>query len=449
MSIFSKIPFADTFRLHTRMMPFALFLNASLAGIGLSYLWERRPLRLSDAQTRRLNLLWVLLVAYIVGITGATLLFPGGIPVFSATPLMVLLPCILVGILASFSTLPSWAKETAVWAVVLAVLFDVASHKYLPNAYPPPADKMNMLRSVISRSAGWAKENAGYDRVFLNTPIRDPNAGSAFRVPNINSYVSFTLARWNNFVRYMIGAEKFDSVYHARTFYGDIDDNTRIKEWFLRRAPMAGMASLRYLVTHKPAREIEFLDENPTVWKPIYESDGVPTFCVYENTFALPRTYLVNSYILTQSEEESLQAIGVNISILTRSVVLENGAPSFPSTDVSMNPGEVRIKKYGTNEVELEVAAKGPSLAVLTDIYYPGWNAYVDGVRKPIWRANSLFRAVEVPLGSHTIIFRYQPASLRWGALISLSSFFLILFGSLLAVMRKGKGTITEKIYTP
>ncbi|UCD55970.1 MAG: YfhO family protein, partial [Candidatus Hydrogenedentota bacterium] len=65
----------------------------------------------------------------------------------------------------------------------------------------------------------------------------------------------------------------------------------------------------------------------------------------------------------------------------------------------------------------------------LTDSYYPGWNAFVDGMRRPVWRANSLFRAVEVPPGVHTLIFRYQPASVRWGIVISLASVVLAAMG--------------------
>ncbi|MBI4833123.1 MAG: YfhO family protein, partial [Candidatus Lindowbacteria bacterium] len=86
----------------------------------------------------------------------------------------------------------------------------------------------------------------------------------------------------------------------------------------------------------------------------------------------------------------------------------------------------IHIGKYGINEVELRVAASQPSIAVLTDCYYPGWSAFVDGERRSIWRANSLFRAVEVPPGDHTIVLKYRPASLCWGLAISISALLSI-----------------------
>jgi uncharacterized membrane protein YfhO len=47
----------------------------------------------------------------------------------------------------------------------------------------------------------------------------------------------------------------------------------------------------------------------------------------------------------------------------------------------------------------------------LHDIYYSGWEAYVDGERRPILRANLLFRGVEVPAGHHRVEFRFRPLS--------------------------------------
>jgi uncharacterized membrane protein YfhO len=45
-------------------------------------------------------------------------------------------------------------------------------------------------------------------------------------------------------------------------------------------------------------------------------------------------------------------------------------------------------------------------------IGYPGWVAEIDRRTVPILRANVLFRAVEVPAGSHRVVFRFAPFSL-------------------------------------
>ena len=61
-----------------------------------------------------------------------------------------------------------------------------------------------------------------------------------------------------------------------------------------------------------------------------------------------------------------------------------------------------------------------PAYLVLTDSYNEEWHVRVDGKPVPMLRANLIFRAVALEPGSHRVIFRYQPRSLYWGALITL-----------------------------
>jgi uncharacterized membrane protein YfhO len=61
--------------------------------------------------------------------------------------------------------------------------------------------------------------------------------------------------------------------------------------------------------------------------------------------------------------------------------------------------------------VTLEVESDRAGVVVLHDIHYPGWEVTVDGERKPMLRANLLFRGVEVGAGRHRIEFRFRPLS--------------------------------------
>ena len=73
----------------------------------------------------------------------------------------------------------------------------------------------------------------------------------------------------------------------------------------------------------------------------------------------------------------------------------------------------VTIHSYGRNEVKLHVEADRNGVVVLHDLYYPGWEVYVDGVQRPLLRANLLFRGVEVPAGRHHVEFRFRPLSVN------------------------------------
>jgi hypothetical protein len=71
------------------------------------------------------------------------------------------------------------------------------------------------------------------------------------------------------------------------------------------------------------------------------------------------------------------------------------------------------------NTVVLRSSAPAEGWVVLADVWYPGWQAQVDGQPAPVWRADTLFRAVQVPAGSHTIKFTYRPVSFWLGAVVS------------------------------
>jgi hypothetical protein len=74
---------------------------------------------------------------------------------------------------------------------------------------------------------------------------------------------------------------------------------------------------------------------------------------------------------------------------------------------------EARIVSYGRNSVVIEVESSQAGVLVLHDIHYPGWEATVDGERRPILRANLLFRGVEVPAGRHRVEFHFRPMSIE------------------------------------
>jgi hypothetical protein len=78
------------------------------------------------------------------------------------------------------------------------------------------------------------------------------------------------------------------------------------------------------------------------------------------------------------------------------------------------------------NHLDLRVQASDAGWLVWSEVWYPGWKAWVDGEPAPIFRADSLFRAVQVPGGQHTVVFAYQPISFYSGAAISVATVFLL-----------------------
>jgi uncharacterized membrane protein YfhO len=71
--------------------------------------------------------------------------------------------------------------------------------------------------------------------------------------------------------------------------------------------------------------------------------------------------------------------------------------------------------------LEVDVELPRPGILVVSESYYPGWRARVDGAPAEILRADYLLRGVELDAGAHHVSFEYRPWSLRIGAVASLA----------------------------
>ena len=79
-------------------------------------------------------------------------------------------------------------------------------------------------------------------------------------------------------------------------------------------------------------------------------------------------------------------------------------------------PASVSFQQDDATRVFLNVSTPASATLVLADQYYPGWKVTVDGNQAELLRSpESIFRAVAVPSGAHTIAFTYEPASYRVG----------------------------------
>ena len=82
----------------------------------------------------------------------------------------------------------------------------------------------------------------------------------------------------------------------------------------------------------------------------------------------------------------------------------------------------VQIDLYEPQRVELTATLEKPGIVILADAFYAGWKLTVDGQPQDVIRANRMMRGALVPSGTHKLVYTYEPASFRYGGLISLAS---------------------------
>jgi hypothetical protein len=151
-----------------------------------------------------------------------------------------------------------------------------------------------------------------------------------------------------------------------------------------------------------------------------------PDARVYSNANALPRVFLVDRQRTVEGEDAALAAV-TDPSVDKRAVAItEEPIEGLPASAPSGSAGSARLTKYGRDEAVAEVDAARPSLLVLTDVYFPGWKAKVDGREVDVERVDYLLRGVRVPAGAHTVKLTYEPASWRVGWIVSVLALIAI-----------------------
>jgi hypothetical protein len=180
----------------------------------------------------------------------------------------------------------------------------------------------------------------------------------------------------------------------------------------------------------------------------VYHGGGVK---VYENTHVAPRAFVVHDLRQVDDEDAAVRVLRegepkrfpdgspvIQHKDLTSSAVVEHDGPKLRTGDCSGADDSARIVERRATRVVVDVDARCAGLMVLTDAYYPGWTARVNGRDATIHPTDVAFRGVEVPAGRSRVVFEYRPASLHTGlGLAAVGLLGLVAFGILGIVTRR------------
>lgn len=97
----------------------------------------------------------------------------------------------------------------------------------------------------------------------------------------------------------------------------------------------------------------------------------------------------------------------------------------------------VQLTSYEPNRLTYHVSSAKGGVVVFSEIYYPGWQATIDGAPVDIARADYILRAMHVPSGSHTIEMWFEPQSIRVTETIAYVALALLVIGVMAWVWRQ------------
>ena len=153
--------------------------------------------------------------------------------------------------------------------------------------------------------------------------------------------------------------------------------------------------------------------------------ESLAPFDLFRFKRGLGRWHAVSDALFAKSEESAFALVqhpGLDVG---RTVVLEgvDGTEVEEETSDFHEDSPVEVLRDLPTSQRLFIERQRPGWLVLTQPWYPGWYAHVNGVSRPILRANYAFGAVRLDAGSNLVELDYRPRSFRFGLWITLLSF--------------------------
>ncbi len=431
--LFRCVPGFGLFQAPARFLYLYTLGAAVLAGLGAELFLVRPPV--GPSRARRYAI--VVGLAVLLAAAMARLFLPAiELTFIAALGRFALLLIISVGLLSLRGWLAGEA-QTERWKtlVVAFIALDLMLFGYGLNPTTAPE-----LYRAPTASGAFLRDDPEPFRIFaFEAP--DPRESFAYRV-KFDRYFSFK----------DFGSEDVEHLLRLREtlipnltvmenlYSASNDDPLQVGCYLdlmeaIREAPpplalrLLGLMNVRYILNDRSVADLS----------PVFaDGDRVQ---IYRHDQALPRAYVVWRARIVPDRRELLAALMSPAFDPGREVLLEKAPGALGSLYESrpfgfskpqgsaVAPADIRSLHYGPNRVKIEVSLEREGYLVLSDTFYPGWQAYVDGREVEILKANYAFKAVFLEAGSHVVLFEYSPFSFKVGLLVSLAAWSIIAAG--------------------
>ncbi len=250
-------------------------------------------------------------------------------------------------------------------------------------------------------------------RTYSSDYLLYPATSSVFGINDIRDLHAVYPRAYMSYIRYFVDNNASDR------FSDPISYESIINNQFL------DLANVKYLLVSKSNSSVREIIRKNSSYKLRYDGE----IEIYENLNALPRAYLVHNVTLVDSEDEAVAVmLDAEFNGRDTAVVIDGTDSVNLSTDViEAQNDRIQLLTYSDREITLTTESEKKSFLVLSDIFYPGWVAYVDGKKTSIYQANIAFRGIPVSEGKHSITFKYEPRSYLLGSVLSLVSILTLI----------------------
>jgi hypothetical protein len=236
----------------------------------------------------------------------------------------------------------------------------------------------------------------------LGTPISTLlNTGFLEDLKDVGGYDQLTLKNYNEFINFSQGLPL---------------DQPNFVMAISRFSPLLRLLNLKYYIVESSVN-LKLPD-----FKLVFENAN---YQVYRDEKSFPRSFVVHDAQVIHGREARLQALAAATFDPMSAAIVDEPIAGLAGAPMLRSPSPQLIED-SPNKVVIEADLKDAGLLVLSDVFYPGWKAFVDGKETRIYQVNHAVRGVVLPKGRHVTEFRYDPLSFKIGAVVSLASLVLV-----------------------
>ncbi len=271
------------------------------------------------------------------------------------------------------------------------------------------------------------QEEAGINRLFGFDQARiTPNLGVPYRLFSPDGYDPLYIKRYGQLLEAANTDGRIKEIVARSDAYIEPGSETDLLRDNPRRKKLLDLLGGKYILdkdSPSSRQEPEMKGFSQEDYQLVWQKED---WRVYQNNKALPRIFLANQVIVENDSQAIADKIFDPAFNLRSQVILEEELPEgFLVAESEV--GAVSFLNYQPNTIELETDSLDNNLLFISDVFYPGWEVYLDGKKDKIYRADFIFRAVAIPAGKHKVGFFYKPKSFYLGLKITVLATILFI----------------------
>ncbi len=166
-----------------------------------------------------------------------------------------------------------------------------------------------------------------------------------------------------------------------------------------------------------------------------------------ENIHRNGNCWLVENVQTFGTPDEEIALLG-STDLRKTALMSCDDADKLPASFTVSKFDDIRLTSYAANELHYAYSVENDALAVFSEVFYPGWKVYMDGVEAQPLRVDWILRALPLQAGDGEIVMRFEPESYKVGENISRASSITLLLLLLLSCgkMLLGRTSVESEI---